>query len=388
MLRLQWAASLPTTNPRSSWRLDPWNPKGPTASRGASSRKGMLFLFIAGLFLTGCRSQPVALTPTIVFSQVPLENSGAPDQMHPIAGRVTGARSGQRIVLYARNDGRWGVQPHSGQPFTKIEDDGWAGYTQPGSDYAALLVEPGYNPPELTESLPAVGPGVVAVVIVNHRGTPAVFPPLKTLNFSGYEWAISSGSIYRAGSRNDFDPANVWTDASGALHLRISGSPGKWTAAEVKLTRSLGYGTYRFKVRDVSHLEPSAVLTLVSWDGVGTEQNRRELDIELSLWGYLNNDNAHYVVQPYYVPTNIVRFRVPAGVFTHAFHWEPGQATFSTVAGSGNAETSLLKQHVFTSGIPTAGNDSVRISLYVFDKGQVPLKRENEVVIEKFEYLP
>jgi len=28
------------------------------------------------------------------------------------------------------------------------------------------------------------------------------------------------------------------------------------------------------------------------------------------------------------------------------------------------------------------------ISLYVFDKGQVPLKRENEVVIEKFEYLP
>ncbi len=45
----------------------------------------------------------------------------------------------------------------------------------------------------------------------------------------------------------------------------------------------------------------------------------------------------------------------------------------------------LLKQHIFTLG---AGNESVRISLYVFDKGQVPLKRENEVVIEKFEYLP
>jgi hypothetical protein len=26
------------------------------------------------------------------------------------------------------------------------------------------------------------------------------------------------------------------------------------------------------------------VLTLVSWDGVGTEQNRRELDVELSRW--------------------------------------------------------------------------------------------------------
>jgi hypothetical protein len=224
--------------------------------------------------------------------------------------------------------------------------------------------------------------------MVNHRGVAAVLPPPKTLNFSGYEWAISDGTIFRAGSRNLFDPANAWTDKSGALHLRISGRSGKWTAAEVKLTRSLGYGTYRFRVRDTSHLEPSAVLTLVSWDGVGTEQNRSESDVELSRWGYINNDNVHYVVQPYYVPANIVRFRVPAGVFTHAFHWEPGQVMFSTAAGSGSEGVPLLKQHVFTSGVPTAGDESVRISLYVFDKGQVPLTNENEVVIEKFEYLP
>lgn len=349
----------------------------------------MLFVLIAGLFPTGCYSRGSAQGPSIEFTKVPPAAEGGPEKLNIIAGRVTGARSGQRIVLYARNYGRWGVQPHTRLPFTKIEDAGrWAGSTQLGSEYAALLVDPGYNPPELTESLPAVGLGVVALAIVNHRGTPVVFPPPKTLNFSSYEWAISSGSIYRAGSRNDFDPANVWTDASGALHLRISGSQGKWTAAEVKLPRSLGYGTYRFRVRDISHLEPSAVLTLVSWDGVGTEQNRRELDVELSRWGYINNDNAHYVVQPYYVPANIVRFRIPAGVFTHSFHWEPGQATFSTVAGSGSAETSLVKEHIFTSGVPTAGNESARISLYVFDKGQVPLKNENEVVIEKFEYLP
>ena len=62
--------------------------------------------------------------------------------------------------------------------------------------------------------------------------------------------------------------------------------------------------------------------------------------------------------------------------------------SFSTAAGSGNGEAPLLKHHVFTSGVPSAGNESVRISLYVFDKGQVPLKHENEVVIEKFEYLP
>lgn len=348
-----------------------------------------LSVFALCFILSACRSKPATSTPTIVFRQVPAENSGVPEQTGAIAGRVTGARPGQRVVLYAKNDGRWGVQTYSGEPFMKIEDDGrWAGSTQVGSDYAALLVEPGYSPPELTESLPGVGPGVVASTIVNDRGTTAVFPPPKTLNFGGYEWAISSGSIYRAGSRNDFDPANVWTDVNGALHLRISGSQGKWTAAELKLTRSLGYGTYRFQVRDISHLEPSAVLTLVSWDGVGTEQNRRELDVELSRWGYINNDNAHYVVQPYYVPANVVRFRVPAGVYTHSFRWESGQVTFSTSAGPGSKGTPLLKEHVFTSGVPAAGRESVRMSLYVFDKGQVPLRNENEVVIEKFEYLP
>ena len=170
----------------------------------------------------------------------------------------------------------------------------------------------------------------------NGEGPAPVLPSPKILNFSGYEWTTSTGPIFRAGSRNFFDPANVWTDERGALHLRISGSPGKWAAAEVKLTRSLGYGTYSFQVRDVSHLEPSALLTLITWDGVGTESTRRELDVELGRWGYLDNTNVNYVVQPYYVPANFVAFRAPAGAYTHSFRWEPGQVTFSTVAGSGN----------------------------------------------------
>jgi len=129
-------------------------------------------------------------------------------------------------------------------------------------------------------------------------------------------------------------------------------------------------------------------LTLVSWDGVGAEGNRHELDVEISRWGYSNNDNAHYVVQPYYVPANIVRFRVPAGVFTHSFHWEPGQVMFETAAGSGGPGVPLLNQHAFTSGVPVAGNESVRLSFFVFHRTQVPFKDGDEVVIEKFEYLP
>jgi hypothetical protein len=349
--------------------------------------------------LAGCHSSSSTSAPTIAFSKVPaayLESPYKTDiferdyKTDIIEGRVTGARRGQRIVLYAHTDGRWGVCRQSGQPFTTIETDGrWKASVHLGIQYGALLVDPTYNPPEQTESLPIVGKGVATLAVVNGEGPGPVLPAPKILTFSGYEWKTSTGPIFHAGSRNFFDPANVWTDERGALHLRISGSPGKWAAAELRLTRSLGYGAYRFQVRDVSHLDPSAVLTLITWDGVGTESTRRELDIELSRWGNLDNTNVNYVVQPYYVPANFVAFRVPAGPYTHSFRWEPRQVTFSTVAGPPNtAGARVINQHVFTSGVPLPGGQSVRIALYVFHQGPIPMQHENEAIIDKFEYLP
>ena len=348
--------------------------------------------------LAGC-SSPTNSAPTVAFRKVPAANQDSPYKTDiserdyktdTIEGRVTGTRRGQRIVLYANTDGRWGVCRQSGQPFTNIESDGrWKASVHLGIQYAALLVDPTYNPAEQTESLPTVGNGVVALAVVNGEGPAPVLPSPKILNFSGYEWRTSTGPIFHAGSRHFFDPANVWTDDRGALHLRISGSAGKWAAAELKLTRSLGYGTYRFHVRDVSNLEPSAVLTLITWDGVGTESNRQELDVELGRWGYLDNTNVKYVVQPYYVPANSVPFRVPPGPYTHSFRWEPGKVTFLTIAGSGNTTGGrVINQHVFTSGVPSPEGESVRIALYVFHQGHIPLKNENDVIIDKFEYLP
>ena len=363
------------------------------------ARIATLSALLAFLVLAGCHSSSKTSDLTLAFSKVPAAYQESPYKAGMserdykggmIEGRATGARPGQRLVLYAKTDGRWGLCRQSGQPFTNIETDGrWKASVHLGIQYAALLVDPAYNPPEQTESLPIVGNGVVALAVVNGEGAAPELPPPKILNFSGYEWTTSTGPIFHAGSRSFFDPANVWTDEKGALHLRISGSPGKWNEAELKLTRSLGYGTYRFQVRDVSHLEPSALLTLVTWDGVGTESNRHELDVELGRWGYLDNTNVKYVVQPYYVPANSVAFRVPPGLYTHSFRWEPGKVTFSTVAGSGNTTGGhVINQHVFTSGVPSPEGESVRIALYVFHQGRIPLTNENEVIVDKFEYLP
>jgi hypothetical protein len=362
------------------------------------ARTATLSVLLVYLVLTGCHSSPRTLAPTVAFNKVAAAYQESPYKADiterdyktgMVDGRVTGALPGQRIVVYAKTDGRWGLCQQTYQPFAKIESDGrWKASVHLGLQYAALIVEPTYDPHEQTESLPITGNGVVALAVVNGEGPAPVLPSPKMLNFSSYEWTTSAGPIFRAGSRNFFDPANVWTDERGALHLRISGSPEKWAAAEVKLTRSLGYGTYRFQLRDVSHLEPSAILTLIAWDGVGSESTRRELDVELGRWGNLDNTNVNYVVQPYYVPTHFVAFRAPPGPYTHSFRWEPGQVIFSTVAGSGNTSGRVINQHVFTSGVPLPEGESVRIGLYVFHQGKIPLKNENEVVIDKFEYLP
>src|SRR6266567_5316189 len=342
------------------------------------------------LLFEACARWSSNSAPSISFTRVPMADEGDRSKLESIEGRAVGARPGQQIVLYTQSEELWWVQPFTGQPFTKIDDNSrWKSQIHLGTQYAALLVEPGYNPPETAESLPARGSGIEAVAIINGQGpAPAPIAP-KILHFSGYDWIVRSAASNRAGTRNSFDPANAWTDERGALHLRIGRGQGKWACAEVKLARSLGYGTYTFVVRDTAQLEPSAVLTLLTWDGIGGEPNHRELDVEISRWGYLENENAHYVVQPYFIPANLVRFRVPGGVLTHSFRWEPGQVTFSTMAGSRDTNGSrVVNRHVFTSGVPPAGGDSARINLYVFNKGEIPLKNETEVVIEKFEYLP
>ena len=154
----------------------------------------------------------------------------------------------------------------------------------------------------------------------------------------------------------------------------------------MSLTRSLGYGTYRFIVRDVSHLEPATVFGIFTWDDSGPP---REMDIEVSRWGEAESKNSQYVIQPYYVPANVVRFMEPAGVLTHWILWEPGRATFKTVRGPGSTIGSpALASHVFTSGVPTPGNEVVRMNLYVYDNKTNPLRHGSEVIVEKFEYLP
>jgi hypothetical protein len=345
------------------------------------SRIGRLsLLVVACALLGGCRSSGAKVGPSIEFTRIPQADEAGRDKHDIIEGGVTGARAGQQIVLYARS-GTWWVQPLVNQPFTKIQSNTkWTNATHLGTEYAALLVEPNYHPPATTDTLPTPGGAVAAVAIVKGKDS----PPSKMVQFDGYEWRVRSAPSSRGG-QNLYDPENAWADASGALHLRINKVDDKWTCAEVSLNRSLGYGTYSFTVRDTSQLDLSAVFAMFTFDYAGADQNYREVNIEISRWSDPASHNAQYVVQPYYVPTNVVRFNAPAGVLTHSFRWEPGRISFKTVRGAGARS---VAEHVFTSGVPSPGIEAVRMALYIFSSSKLPLQKGAEVVIEKFEYLP
>jgi hypothetical protein len=350
-------------------------------------RRPDILLVLVSVLLGGCHAKDLPRKPSLQLTRAPLANPGGPEQLDYIEGRVSDAKPDQQIVLYARS-GIWWIQPFANRPFTKIQADStWKNSTHLGTEYAALLVEPGYHPESKIATLPKEGNGVVAVVTVTGKAAAPIVS--KVIHFSGYDWMVRSAGSDRGGEPNAYDPANAWVDQKGYLHLQMKERDGRWSCANVRLTRSLGYGTYRFVVQDSAHLEPSAVLGIFTLDEGKPDEIRSELDIELSRWGNLSSKNAQYVVQPYYVPENISRFMAPVGVLTHTLRWEPGVASFKTVRGPVvGAGFEGIGEHVFTSGIPTPAAETVHIELYEFHHSKNSSQHPAEVVIEKFEYLP
>ena len=121
------------------------------------------------LLVDGCQvSHTHATGPAIEFTSVPVAGEPNAAILSPIKGRVMGARAGQLIVIYARaiNDAgqvTWFVQPFVKEPFTTIQPNWrWRNSTHPGFEYAALLVEPGFQPPGTTRVLPTQGVETVA----------------------------------------------------------------------------------------------------------------------------------------------------------------------------------------------------------------------------------
>jgi hypothetical protein len=351
-----------------------------------NAKRNSAMLVVAGLSVAGCGERHGRNQPAIEFLRIPQADEGGRDKHDIVEGRVTGALPGEQIVLYAKS-GNWWVQPIPGRPFTRIQKSAkWTNATHLGTDYAALLVKPGFQPPAELPALPAQGELVSAVATVKGANS----PPSPFIRFSGYEWRVRNAVSRRGNKDQPYDPRNAWTDAGGALHLRIAKSSNEWSCAEVSNTRSLGYGTYSFTVRDTSNLDPAAVFGMFTYDYARADQSFGEAAIEIGRWGDPTGKNAQFILQPHYISNNVSRFMAPPGILTHSFRWEPGRISFRTTRGSKRDETApAVAEHVFTSGVPEPGIESARMNVYVYyEPSRISLAKPSEVVIDRFEYLP
>ena len=294
-----------------------------------------------------------------------------------------------KVVIYALTN-QWYVQPLIDAPFTNINADGsWTSSTNPWSSLVVLLVNPANYTPASTEiTNPALDSNVLAWTI---------YPtgPIS-VNFSGRTWGIkTTGNV----SGDQFDPGpNFWSNdpsvvsvAADGLHLKITQINGMWQCGEVYLTQSLGYGTYTVQVS--SHLDQldqntvAAPLFIYAAPG-------QELDNEYSGMGGLisSPNNAQFVVQPYTVPGNIVRYvQPPSAQFTSQMEWRADHVTFRVWNGwsSTPAPSDIIYQWTYTGAdIPPVGQERVHINLWLLN-GNAPLSGTgDEMIINSFTLQP
>jgi hypothetical protein len=294
-----------------------------------------------------------------------------------------------KVVIYALTN-QWYVQPLVATPFTNISADGtWVSATNPWSSIVVLLVDPANYAPAATEiTNPALDPGVLAWT--EYPSGPV------SVDFSGRTWGIKATGTAPS---DVFDPGpNFWSNSSSVvnvaadgLHLKITQINGMWQCGEVYLLQSLGYGTYTVQVSShVDQLDPNTVAApLFIYAAPG-----QELDNEYGGAGGLipSPYSAQFVVQPYTVAGNIVRYVQPStSQFTTQMEWRADHVTFRAWNGWSTAPApgDIIYQWTYTGGyIPPPGQERVHINLWLLN-GDAPVSGNgDEMVVSSFTFQP
>jgi hypothetical protein len=333
-------------------------------------------------------------SPSIWFRSVP--NMGSGDTLQ---GSVAGVNAADyRVAVYIRVAGGWWTKPTFTNPLTLIQPDlTWTctvvtgGSDACASDLTAFLVPSTYSPPQASgqTSLPAeLQTNTLAQVTTNRLA----------LHFSGYDWSIKdscNSSVGPGPNMFSASASNVWVDARGSLHLRITHTNAQWQCAEIVSQRSLGYGTYRFHIDGpVDALDLNAVLGLFTWSD-DPAYAHRELDVELSRWSdAMDTNNAQYVVQPWDATGHRVRFQVPAGLTntTFSFTWTTNEVDFRfDPAWLVTPPVSMppLFQWTFNQpGVPVPDGENAHLNLWLNNGAAPAAGQPVEVVINRFVFVP
>lgn len=221
--------------------------------------------------------------------------------------------------------------------------------------------------------------------------------PERYVNFGGFFWKVrDTHGLPQTPSGGAWSPSNdnVWVDARGGLHLRITVVNGKRVSAQLTSVTPFSYGTYRWKVKlNSSKLDPRLVLGLFTY-GPSTRGTPNEIDIEHGrFFGYKDGSTSQFVVQPFGPTGHLHRFSVPSRDVERIEQvvWQPRRVDF-TISDANNPTAPPIAHWTFNRAteVPVFRGDKLNMNFWSFPPAKgTPLKPViDEAVIESFTFTP
>ncbi len=214
----------------------------------------------------------------------------------------------------------------------------------------------------------------------------------RVISFSGFEWVVSDSEGNQVGPGPNYfsdSEENVWVDDEGRLHLRITYTDSRWNCARVELAERTGYGKYIFYVSS----RPDSLDRQVVWGLYTYKNDTEEIDIEFSRWGFENNQEAQYAIQPSHRTGNKARFRMnrEGSHSTHLFEWTKKWIDFASYIGHTrypvNETEIIARWRYYGNDIPPDSDEKLKMNLWLF-RGTPPFNgKETEVVIDRVEII-
>lgn len=302
-----------------------------------------------------------------------------------IVGRVVNVHTDSvYVAAYAQTD-RYYVQPWAdARRFTVLNCDGTFRIASRGGHHYCVVLfrRGGWSAATPIVSLPPVGGPILGV---------ACSPVPRYLQVFGYTWEVkTSGSVQVGPGPNYFSDStdNAWVDEHGYLHLKITVVNGQPYCAEVVMLGYTGYGVYQFTFQFPGW--PYDACTVPA--GFVYQNDASELDIEYSRWcGEVPNVNAQFVVQPWDVPGNLVRFflSAPAGERTNDIVWARDCVTFRIREGGAQERGAVLQEWTYRgANIPVPDEERFRFNTWQF-RGRAPAEGQpQELIVTSFTFAP
>lgn len=214
---------------------------------------------------------------------------------------------------------------------------------------------------------------------------------LSTISWSSRPWFVRTGVGGPDG--NYWSANNVWVDASGYLHLKITKSGSTWYCAEVYTTTALPYGKYQWWVNSrIDQLDKNVVFGLFSYGGV---DGINEIDIEYAKWGNSSSNIGNYGAYPKVQGGGHVGATFPVSLngsyTTQRFTWRSGSIYFQSLNGHYNDNSYQYKSWTtpsnWASKVPSISMP-VHINLWLKNHTPPSNGQPVEVVVQNFTFSP